>query len=553
MPTVNGTITGPGGVPADPGQRLVTITLVDLAGRARIGYSSSDSEVVGSTEVTAGADGSWSAVLTANSAVSTDWGDSLYRVEAGYDPDLRQPYTYYISVPSGGGPYWAGDVRVALAGSAPVEYAGYLPLSGGTLTGPLTLSGAPSSNLHAATKAYVDSAAGSATVADGAITSAKIANGAIVNEDINASAGIALSKLATDPLARASHTGTQTASTISNFDTQVRTSRLDQMAAPTAAVPLNSQKVTGLANGTNSGDAVNKSQLDGKLSLSGGTLSGALTLPSDPTVDLHAATKAYVDSTASSGVGDGAVTTVKLADGAVTSEKIADGTIAFSKLDPAGGALTGSLELVSTDDGGLDTTDSTSRLILNSYQAGGNNWGEVIRVRLRPQTGDVVENRAKGMIAWQMPEDLDVDADYHSVTWIGAHWGAQDADDAGDVHAHWSIETPDALGRLQTRFALSLADEAGTFGADKTLITTSSADMVIGCDSGQVLRLKSGPSTSAMVETAKTVWGTGSARWRFGMNGDAESSGGAGSNWAATQTREPAWTVRSRSPAPMGG
>ena len=32
-----------------------------------------------------------------------------------------------------------------------------LPLAGGTLTGALTLSGAPSSNLHAATKAYVDS------------------------------------------------------------------------------------------------------------------------------------------------------------------------------------------------------------------------------------------------------------------------------------------------------------------------------------------------------------------------------------------------------------
>ena len=35
-----------------------------------------------------------------------------------------------------------------------------LPLAGGTLTGDLTLSGAPTSNLHAATKAYVDSNAG---------------------------------------------------------------------------------------------------------------------------------------------------------------------------------------------------------------------------------------------------------------------------------------------------------------------------------------------------------------------------------------------------------
>ena len=90
----------------------------------------------------------------------------------------------------------------------------------------------------------------------GTITSADLVDGTIVNADINASAAIALSKLATDPLARANHTGTQTASTISNFDTQVRTSRLDQMAAPTASVALNAQKITGLADPTNAQEAV---------------------------------------------------------------------------------------------------------------------------------------------------------------------------------------------------------------------------------------------------------------------------------------------------------
>lgn len=90
----------------------------------------------------------------------------------------------------------------------------------------------------------------------GQITSADLADGTIVNTDISASAGIALSKLATDPLARANHTGTQTASTISDFDTQVRTNRLDQMTAPTASVSMNSQKITSLADPTNSGDAV---------------------------------------------------------------------------------------------------------------------------------------------------------------------------------------------------------------------------------------------------------------------------------------------------------
>ena len=91
---------------------------------------------------------------------------------------------------------------------------------------------------------------------NGSITSADIVDGTIVNADINSSAAIALSKLATDPLARANHTGTQTASTISDFNTAVRTNRLDQMAAPTASVSLSSQKITNLADPTSNQDAV---------------------------------------------------------------------------------------------------------------------------------------------------------------------------------------------------------------------------------------------------------------------------------------------------------
>lgn len=53
-----------------------------------------------------------------------------------------------------------------------------------------------------------------------------------------------------------------TASKISNFDTQVRTNRLDQMAAPTASVGLNNQKITGLATPTADTDAANKGYVD---------------------------------------------------------------------------------------------------------------------------------------------------------------------------------------------------------------------------------------------------------------------------------------------------
>ena len=63
-------------------------------------------------------------------------------------------------------------------------------------------------------------------------------------------------------LARANHTGTQLASTISNFDTQVRTSRLDQMAAPTASVSFNNQTITNLGTPVNPTDAATKAYVD---------------------------------------------------------------------------------------------------------------------------------------------------------------------------------------------------------------------------------------------------------------------------------------------------
>jgi hypothetical protein len=127
--------------------------------------------------------------------------------------------------------------------------------------------------------ADINSAAGIAKTKlalTGAITSTDIANDTIVNADINTAAAISLSKLATDPLARANHTGTQTAATISDFDTQVRTSRLDQMAAPTAAVSANSQKITNLATPTATTDASTKAYVDAQITALVGGAPGTL-------------------------------------------------------------------------------------------------------------------------------------------------------------------------------------------------------------------------------------------------------------------------------------
>lgn len=74
-------------------------------------------------------------------------------------------------------------------------------------------------------------------------------------------------------LARGNHTGTQLASTISNFDTQVRTNRLDQMAAPTANVSINERKLTKVSEPTEGLDAANKQYVDAAASAAAAGLS----------------------------------------------------------------------------------------------------------------------------------------------------------------------------------------------------------------------------------------------------------------------------------------
>lgn len=86
--------------------------------------------------------------------------------------------------------------------------------------------------------------------------------GTITDAMVSSSAAIALSKLATDPLARANHTGTQVAATISNLAATVQAYRLDQFAAPNAALAMGGQRITGGADGTAATDFVTKQQLD---------------------------------------------------------------------------------------------------------------------------------------------------------------------------------------------------------------------------------------------------------------------------------------------------
>ena len=236
------------------------------------------------------------------------------------------------------------------------------PIASPTFTGTVTLptSTVTSAMISNGTIENVDISASAAISYSklnlaGTITSADISNGTIVAADI-ADGTITAAKLVSDPYARANHTGTQTASTISDFDTQVRTSRLDQMAAPTASVSLNSQKITSLATPTADGDASTKAYVDTQINnlidgapstlntlneiaaaladtanfsdtvvlKSGSTMTGALTLSGAPSSNLHAATKAYVDAIAPAAAADAASAAASAAAAAASYDSFDD-------------------------------------------------------------------------------------------------------------------------------------------------------------------------------------------------------------------------------------
>jgi hypothetical protein len=163
----------------------------------------------------------------------------------------------------------------------------------------------------------------------GTITSADLVDGTIVASDI-ADGTITAAKMVSDPYARANHTGSQAASTISDLASTVKAYTLDEFADPAAAISMNSQKITTLGTPTSDADAATKLYVDTKVAdlvnsapgtldtlgeiaaaiesggtvyesfvlKAGSTMTGALILNADPSADLGAATKQYVDAVA---------------------------------------------------------------------------------------------------------------------------------------------------------------------------------------------------------------------------------------------------------------
>lgn len=181
------------------------------------------------------------------------------------------------------------------------DVSGKLDKSGGTMTGKLTLDGAPTSNLHAATKKYVDdnipNVSGKLDKSGGTMTGKLTLDG-----DPTSNLHAATKKYVDDSVssggALPSQTGNSgkfltTNGTSASWATVDVSNKQDKI---TASGLLKGDGNGGVTEATAGTDYIASHQdISGKLDKSGGTMTGALTLSGAPSSNLHAATKKYVD------------------------------------------------------------------------------------------------------------------------------------------------------------------------------------------------------------------------------------------------------------------
>lgn len=201
-----------------------------------------------------------------------------------------------------------------------------------------------------------------------------------------------------------------------------------------------------------------------------------------------------------------------------------------------GSAAPRTLELSSSSSGGLNASDSTSRIHLESYQkaqlnndSGTNteqaHYGEVVRI-------DLKHKQAKGVIAFR-ENYLGSPAGARTVAWLVAHGEANDSTPQDPVwHNHFSIELPDENGALQTslEFPFGTFNTPNAFGIPYSNFYVRSVVKLIAA--GQGLLVEGGPTQNKDIRFANGTYNdTTKTRWGLQTDNSSESTSNAGSNF----------------------
>lgn len=177
--------------------------------------------------------GGWEYILQNNTPLMSNFNAGNYRIY-----NLGTPLNANEAANKG---YVDSVVTGSVSGyyDIPTANATFVAKAGSTMTGFLTLNANPTSSLHAATKGYVDSS--------------------ITTHATNASL----------------HLTTTDRNFLTGIVTTVTTTEVNYLSGVSSNI---------------------QSQINSRLSLSGGAMTGLLTLSADPTSGFHAATKQYVDN-----------------------------------------------------------------------------------------------------------------------------------------------------------------------------------------------------------------------------------------------------------------
>jgi len=188
----------------------------------------------------------------------------------------------------------------------------YVEIAGDTMTGRLTLSDDPTANLHAATKQYVDRLVAGTLLFIGTIDAATgtcdftvssgIPDGPLPPANVHLNEFVICTVGGTIPSGPAAGIvlapGDWLLSDGVNWN-KVAAGGAATVASQVACIPA-------VFGANNVQDALEQAEteVDAKVAKAGDTMTGPLTLPGDPTLPLHAATKDYVDTQTAGGTAD---------------------------------------------------------------------------------------------------------------------------------------------------------------------------------------------------------------------------------------------------------